>query len=170
MAQYLIDDNGGFAYVSPITTSSGVSDANKIAQTGSTGKFDESLLPDGIGADIVVAPASETLSAGAFVNLWNDSGTLKARNADASAGKTKKADGYVKAAVSSGANASVYKDGFNTQLSSLTIAGDYYLSATTPGAVTATAPTTATYISQHLGKATAATTLQVTIGKHVTRV
>lgn len=170
MAQYLIDDNGGFQYVTPITQSTGVSDANKIAQTGSDGKLDSSLFPDGIGADVQVAPASETLAAGAFVNLWNDSGTLKLRNADASGGKAKKAHGYVKAAVSSGANGTMYKDGFNSQLSSLTIAGDYYLSGTTPGAVTDTAPTTATYITQYLGKAVSATSMLVNIGPHITRV
>jgi len=158
--------NGVEEYV-PITTTTGVSDAGKIIATDANGKLDTSILPDGIGADVKVVVASEALTAGDFVNLWNDTDTIKARKADASQGFTKNADGYVKANVSQSANATVYFDGTNT-LTGLTIGSKYYLSATA-GTATATAPTTAGHIRQYLGKALSATELNIEIEEPILR-
>jgi hypothetical protein len=72
--------------------------------------------------------------------IYNDSGARvqKASNA----GKVTKADGFVLAAVSMGATATVYGPGqVNDQLSGLTIGETYYLG--TGGAVTATIPAAA---------------------------
>ncbi len=48
-------------------TSSGVGDADKIVALDATGKIDISLLPPGVGAEVVVAISSENLGAGDFV-------------------------------------------------------------------------------------------------------
>ena len=158
----------GIEELNPIDTSTGVSDAGKFIATNSEGKLGESFLPDGVGQNIKVLPASENLSAGDFVNIWSDAGTLKVRKADATSGFTKSADGYVKSAVTTGQNASVYFEGTNANLSGLTAGSKYYLH-TTAGGVTTTAPTTSGYIRQYLGKALSATELSVEIGEPIKR-
>ena len=157
----------GIKEYTPITTTTGASDAGKLIASGPDGKLAAEFLPDGIGADIKVVVASEALTAGDFVNLWNDSGTIKARKADASQGFTKFADGYVKANVASAANAPVYFDGTNT-LTGLTVGSKYYLSATA-GTVTTTIPTTTGHIYQYLGKAISTTELSVEIQEPILR-
>lgn len=140
-----------------ISESSGVGDADKLIATGSDGKIDSTLMPAGVAADTVVAPASENLSAGDWVNLWNDGGTLKVRKADATtAGK--EADGFVLTAVTAPANATVYREGTNSQQSGLTIGAEYWLS-TTAGQPTNTSPVADGNVSQFLGKAKSATEL-----------
>lgn len=151
-----------------ITQSSGAGDAGKLVGLDSTGKLDQSLMPVGIGADTKVIQASENLSAGDFVNVWNDSGTVKVRKADASAGVSKKADGFVLSAVSSGNNATVYFEGTNTQLSGLTGGSNYFLS-TTAGGATTTPPTTSGYIVQYLGKALSSSEISFEPGEPIIR-
>ena len=56
------------------------------------------------------------------------------RKADAATGK--RVDGFVLEAVSSGANGVCYFTGINNQLSGLTIGATYWLSDSTPGAIT----------------------------------
>ncbi len=114
------------------------------------------MMPTGIGADTAVIAASEALAAGDLVNVWNSTGA-KVRKADAStAGK--EAHGFVLAAVSNGANATVYFEGTDTQVTGLT-PGVQYLSAATPGAATGTAPSGTGQVVQRVGFATAATAL-----------
>lgn len=73
--------------------------------------------------------ASEALAAGAWINVWNSSGTTKAQNANATA-TAKPVHGYVLASVSSGGTANAYlQAGINTAVSGMT-AGDVYLSGT----------------------------------------
>lgn len=169
MAKYVSIDVNGLTEKAGITTTTGVSDANKLIETDSTGHIAEALLPTGIGADVKVAVASEALSAGDLVNLWSDAGTLKARKADATAGIAKSADGFVKSAVSLGANATVYLDGTNANLTGLTVGSQYYLSATA-GGVTTTIPTTSGYGYQYVGKASSATELIFEAGEAILRV
>lgn len=164
MAKYINIVNGIQTRETFIQTTSGAADADKPIATDSGGKLAEAFLPDGIGADIKVAPASEALSAGDLINLFDDSGTLKARKADASGGVAKKADGFVKSAVSSGQNAAVYLSGIITGLTGLTLGVNYYLSGATAGAVVSTAPTTDNYINQLVGKAISAT--EICFEKH----
>ena len=79
------------------------------------------------------------------------------RKADAtSPGKT--ADGFVIAAVSSGATGTAYFEGTNTQLTGLTPGAAYYLS-TTAGGVTTTPPSTSGQVVQFIGKALSDTEL-----------
>ncbi len=103
-------------------------------------------------ADTVSLTATESLAAGAWVNIYSGG----VRNADASGGNAKACDGFVLEAVSSGGSALVYKEGSNTQLSGLTLGAELYLSAT-PGVATSTPPSTATHIVQRVGKATGTT-------------
>ncbi|MGY2052973.1 hypothetical protein [Methylobacterium sp. JK268] len=138
------------------TVTGGVPNANKIVATGSAGTLDPTLFPAGIGQDIANYPTSEALAAGAQVNLYNNSGTLTARNADASAANGgKQSDGFVLSAVTSGGTAAVYRNGgLNTGVTGLTPGSDYWLG--TGGAVTATQNTTAGQTDQYIGKASAA--------------
>lgn len=180
--KFLIN-NAGVATEQPaLTTSAGAADANKlpalnasgilddtivnasttsaadvIIKAGADGKMDTSFLPSGVGAATESIVASEALSAGSFVNIWDNAGTSNVRLADAST-SGKEANGYVLAAVSSGAVATVYFSDTNTQVTSLTV-GVQYLSATTPGAATSTAPTGSGQLVQILGKAISATKL-----------
>ena len=123
-------------------------------------------MPVGIGADSKILPASENLAAGDLVNVWTDTGTAKARKADATvAGK--EANGFVLAAVTLGQNATVYFDGTNTQLSGLTPGAVYYLS-TTAGGVTTTPPSGSGNVVQRVGRAVSATELTFEPGEPIT--
>lgn len=163
-----LDGSGGITEVEGTVTSAGAGNAGDLVALDSGGKLDESVMPTGIGADVAVVASSENLAAGDFVNLWNDGGTIKARKADASGGVAKKADGFVLANVTSPANATVYFEGQNDELSGLTVGSIYYLSAT-PGVGTATVPTTAGHIRQVLGKAVSATVMTTEIDEPIIR-
>lgn len=147
-----------YTQVQALVTSAGAGDSGKIVALDSTGKLDVSVMPVGIGAETIAVIASEALSAGNFVNIWNNAGTLNVRKADATT-NGKPAHGFVLAAVSSAGTATVYTlSQTNTQLSSLTPGSDYFL-ATTAGGVITPAPSTAGNIVQYLGTAHAATAL-----------
>jgi hypothetical protein len=153
--KYIKNNSGQLAEVEATVSSTGATEAGKIVALDGSGKLDVSTLPTGIGATTKVAATTENLSAGNLVNLFNDGGTIKARKADASNGR--RAHGFVLTGVTSPNNATVYLDGTITGLTGLTPGAPYYLSGATAGAATATAPTTATYISQEIGIALSAT-------------
>jgi hypothetical protein len=158
--------------VEAITTSAGSGDAGKIPALDSTGRFDSSMMPVGIGADTGTYESSENLTAGDFVNVYNDAGTTKVRKADAStASAARRANGFVLANVTSPANATVYFEGQNTQLSGLTAGTTYALSHTTPGGVVALASATATagHILQVLGDAVGTTVISTEIAQPIVR-
>jgi hypothetical protein len=136
--------------------SAGAGDAGKIVALDSTGRVDSSMMPVGIGADTQAITTSEALAAGDLVNIWNSTG-VKARKADASV-SGKEAMGFVLAAASSGASATVYFEGTNTQVTGQT-PGLVFLSATTPGLATATAPSGTGQVVQRVGYATGTTSL-----------
>ncbi len=151
--------------------SAGAGDAGKVVALDSTGKLDSSVMPTGIGADVAVIEATENLAAGDFVNIYDSTGP-KVRKADATtAAAGKQAHGFVIAGVTSGQNATVYFEGSNGQLSSLTPGATYVLSHTTPGGVTilASATTTAGHILQPLGVAISTTAVNVEIAKPIVR-
>lgn len=134
------------------------STADAIVAMDASGHIDVSVLPSGIGAEVVVCPASENLVSGNMVNLWNNSGAINARKADATT-NGKPAHGFVLANVTAPANATVYiASQTNTALSSLTIGADYYL-GTTPGAVQSTPPASAGNVVQYVGTAHSATAM-----------
>lgn len=153
--KYLKNSGGQLAEVEATVSSTGATEAGKIVALDGSGKLDVSTLPTGIGATTKVAATTENLSAGNLVNLFNDSGTVKARKADASNGR--RAHGFVLTGTTSPNNATVYLDGTITGLTGLTPGAAYYLSGSTAGAATATAPSTAGYISQEIGIALSAT-------------
>ena len=127
MAQGFIARVGGkFKQVFAILTSAGAADSGKIPALDATGKLDSSFLPTGIGANSVVAVASEAIGAGKFVNLYSNAGALGMRLADNSNGR--EAWGYVTAAVTSGASGTAYRlNTVNANLTGLTPGGSYWL-------------------------------------------
>lgn len=156
--KYLKRGNGTLDEVEGTVESTGVSEAGKIVALNSQGVLDESVMPTGIGADLAIIPCSEGLSAGDFVNIWNDAGTTKVRKADAS-DPAKRCDGFVLDGTSvTGDNTTVYFEGKNNQCSGLTGGTIQYLS-TTPGKSTEVIPSTSGYIVQVLGKAISETSV-----------
>lgn len=155
---YLNRVAGRFKQLLALQTSAGAADADKIVSTGADGRLDLSLLPSGTGPLTKAIVASEALAANDLVNLWNDAGTIKARKADAdSAGMH--AHGFVKAAFAAAATATVY---FNSEISGLTgkTPGAYQYLGAAAGTMVETPPTGAGVISQIVGVATSATTVQ----------
>lgn len=147
-----------------VQTSTGVPNAGDLVSLDDTGRIDGSMMPVGIGADTAVIAASEALAAGDWVNVWNSTGA-KVRKADATtAGK--EAHGFVLAAVANGANATVYFEGTNTQVTGQT-AGPVFLQ-TTAGAGGATAPSAAGNVVQRVGIALSTTTVNFEAGVPVT--
>lgn len=153
--KYLASIAGQRTEVEATVTSAGAGNAGDIVALDGTGKLDNSVLPTGVGPEVVVLASSENLTAGDFVNIWNDSGTPKARKADATS-VGKEANGFVLANVTSPANATVYLAGINNQVSGLTGGTNYFLSASTPGGIVSTAPSTAGNVVQYIGKASGA--------------
>ena len=82
-----------------------------VALDETTGKLDPSVLPTGVGPDIKIMEAAEALSAGDYINIFDDGGTEKARLADRSNGR--EAHGFVKSAFAMGAMATVFFEGAN---------------------------------------------------------
>lgn len=148
---------GGSTEIVP-ATSGGGGDADKIPALDASGQLAQGMMPTGVGPETQIVNASEILAAGDFVNFWDDAGTVKARKADATT-DGKRAHGFVIAGVAAAAPATVYVDGANDQLSSLTLGARYFLDAATAGGVNATAPSTAGNLVQALGVAVSATTV-----------
>ncbi|MFA5262350.1 MAG: hypothetical protein WC378_00895 [Opitutaceae bacterium] len=151
----------------PIDTSAGASSAGLIVKTNSSGQIDVTMMPTGTDIKSLSMPTSENLSSGNFVNVYFNVGTLTARKADATA-VGKKAHGFVLAASTSPAANIVYFEGMCSGQSALTLGTDYFLSATTPGTPTATAPSSSGNIVQSLGTAMSATTIASYPGMPIT--
>ena len=154
--KYLYNNAGITTEKTATTSSTGASDAGKIIALDAAGKLDTSFMPTGIGPDTASIVASEALSAGDLVNIWNSSGAFKVRKADATS-VGKEAHGFVKTSVSNGASATVYFEGSNDVVTGLS-PGNQFLS-TTPGLVTATAPSSSGNVVQVVGFATSSTSL-----------
>jgi hypothetical protein len=122
--QTIVD--GFFRLLDFLVVSSGAADAGKPVAVGADGRLDSSVMPLGIGAQTISAPASEALGAGKFVNFYSNAGVFSVRLADNS--NNRRADGFVTEAVADAATATVYPiDGVNAELSGLTIGGHYWL-------------------------------------------
>lgn len=134
----------------------GSGNENKIPALDSTGRLDATMMPVGVVPEVVDLPTSDNLTAGDFVNIYNNAGTATARKADATtAGK--ECYGFVLAATTAPATAKVYTEGVNTQVTGAT-PGLVFLS-TTAGGFTSTAPSSAGNSVQRIGVATSATTI-----------
>ena len=150
-----LNTDGSFLEVNPPSISSGPTSAGMIPALSSTGQLDISFMPTGVGADTQVMIASESLSAGAFVNIYNNAGVVTARNALA-ADNTKPARGFVLNAVAASGQATVYVRGLNYQapLNGMTVANigaNVFLSSATSGEATTTIPTATGSIAQVIG-------------------
>ncbi len=155
---YLARIAGRIKQIAAVVVSSGASNDGDLVALDATGKIDVSVLPAGVGQNTVSAATSEAMSAGDLVNLWNDSGTIKARKADGTS-EGKEVHGFLKASYSSGATATVYLPGnVMTGLTGLTPGARQYLS-TTPGALTETPLNSANNVHQMVGIASSATTV-----------
>ena len=139
-----------------INSSAGSGDANKIVATTSAGTINANMLPEGIGADTRSVVASENLTGGDMVNLFDDTGTISARRADNS--NNRPAHGYVLEGVTATESGDVYFTGTISGLTGLTIGADHYLGTT--GAATTTAPSAQGTIVQAVGVALSATELR----------
>lgn len=165
MAQKFLARQGGkTVQVEAIDTSAGAADAGRMPALGSDGRLSPTMMPLGVGAETQLIDASESLSAGAFVNIWSDSGDILVRLADNGNGRP--ADGYVQTAVGIAQSAVVYPlDGVNSNMSNLVPGAEYWLGAA--GGVTAVPldendPLNSNKISQFLGKAKSETELITT--------
>lgn len=157
--------SGVLTEVFGVQTSAGVANAGDIVALDDTGRIDNTMMPVGIGADTAQLVASEALTGGNWINVWNDAGTAKMRKADGTvAGK--EVDGFVLAAVSSGATGTAYFEGTNTQVTGQT-PGSVFLQ-TTPGLCGATVPSASGNVVQRVGTAVSATAVNFERGTPVT--
>lgn len=164
--KYLINNAGTVTEARATQTSAGAGDADKIVALDSSGRLSETMMPVGMAADVLTAVTSENIAAGDFVNVYDNAGVPTVRKADAS-NPLKLAHGFVLAAVTSPANATVYFEGRNTQVSAMVGGTNVFLSGITPGRATATAPTTGGHIVQALGLAVATTEINVEIDRPI---
>lgn len=149
--------NGQKQVETALTESTGNNDAGKIIALNTEGKVDPSMLPESQETADILA-TTENLSAGDFINIYDDSGKASVRLADNSNGRI--AHGFVKASASAGANVSVYTLGLtNANLSSLVIGSRCYLGTAGKAIQTPLNESLASnkgYISQYLGIAKSA--------------
>jgi hypothetical protein len=138
-------------------TSAGAGDAGKLAALDSAGKLSSTMMPVGIGVDSLTLTTSEVIAAGDFVNIWNSTGA-KVRKADA-ATSGKEAHGFVLVGAGSGASVDVFFEGTNTAATGTPTAGVVFLSASTPGQPTNTAPSASGNVVQRIGFATSSTSV-----------
>lgn len=155
MANYLAPHSSGIPQSTEFTaTSAGVADAGKAVALNSSGVIDDTMF-GAIARASRTANCGEDIAAGDRIYI-DSSGDV--RKAIATSEATL-ATGYVEESVTTGNPIKYYTDGTQTGLSGLTADTRMFLSATTPGAATATAPTAATTFVQSLGKAPSATEL-----------
>ena len=156
--------SGVITEVFGVQSSAGAGNAGDVPVLDESGRLDNSMMPVGIGADTAVIAASESLAAGNWVNIWNDTGTAKVRKADATtAGK--EVHGFVLSAVTSGNPATVYFEGTNTQVTGQT-PGPVYLQ-TTAGTGGTTVPSASGNLVQQVGVALSATSVNFERGTPV---
>lgn len=156
--RYIAMVAGRLKQMAAVVTSAGAGNDGDLVALDPSGKLDASVLPVGLGQNTISAVTSEAIAAGNLVNLYNVSGTLTARKADATT-EGKEAHGFVKAAFANAATATIYTGGnYLTGLTGMTPGARQYL-ATTAGARTETAPSTANNVVQMVGVASSASSL-----------
>lgn len=138
-----------------ISASAGAGDAGKIVKLDGGGKLDGTMMPAGVAAETRAMTASEALSAGDLVNFHNNAGTINMRKADADAAR--EANGFVLAAVLSGASGTVYpEENVISGLAGLTPGATQFL-GTAAGARVEACPTGTGVLAQIVGVALSAT-------------
>lgn len=162
--KYIINSDGVLAEQPALVTSAGASDAQRIPALNTSGTLDPSLFPVDVAAPSASIIASEAISAGDFVNVFDSSGA-HVRRADAST-TGKHAMGFVKLPYNAGDTATVYFAGANTFVTGQ-IPGDVYLN-TIPGKATSTPPSGSGNIVQTIGFATSATSINFKANSPIT--
>lgn len=159
--QFMSRINGRDTQVNPISTSAGAAQAGKIPKTNADGYLDASLMPpEVLSTNIKMILSAEAISAGKYVNIYDDAGTPKVRLADAT--NDRPAHGFVRDAFISGAQAKVVFEGKNDDLTALVAGSRVFLGAA--GGVTVTPPSAPTsLISQLLGVAISSTEIDTDI-------
>jgi len=156
--------SGKLKAIQGVVTSAGAVNDGDLAVLDSTGRFDITTMPVGVGADVqsIVVEEVAGLAAGDYVNVFDNAGTPKVRLADNSNGRD--AHGFVKATFADAATAIVYFEGANNDLSGL-VAGQRVYLGTSGGVITTPlVPITDTgKIHQYLGKAISATEVNTDI-------
>ncbi len=154
--KYIYNNAGTLTEKAAVQTSAGAGNSGNIPALNSSGVLDNTFMPPGIVPATVSVVSSENLSAGNLVNIYNNAGTANVRKADATtAGK--EAHGFVIAATTSPAAATVYFSDNNASITGAT-PGTQYLS-TTAGGITTTAPSASGNVVQRVGFASSATNL-----------
>lgn len=135
-------------------------EAGDIVGLDGTGRISQTMMPVGVAADTATITASEDLSAGDWVNVYDNGGEANVRKADA-AQIGRDATGFVLQAVIivSDANAEVYFEGQNNQVTGMTAGSPVYLSDGSPGGGTHTAPIASGSSVQKTGRAISITSV-----------
>lgn len=156
MGDFLKLISGEMVEANAVAVSTGAGDAGEIVKLGAGGKIHPSMIEGGIENRSMTA--SEALSGGDLINIWDDAGTAKMRKADADNGRP--VDGFVLEAVANGAVGTVYlEEAIISGLAGLTVSATYWLS-TVAGAIATASPTGNNVLSQIVGKALSATELR----------
>lgn len=156
--KFLTKGSGVLAEAQAINTSAGAGSEGKIPCLGADGRLNENMMPSGVSAETVTCKAGTGgLAENDVVYIHLVTVTLTADKADAT-DATKRAQGYVKAAVNEGDDATVYLDG-ELPGTGLTPGAKYYLT-TTPGTVSVTAPSASGNMVQCVGEAVSATEIK----------
>ena len=145
--------------------SSGVPNAGEIPALDANGKLDQSLMPAGVAPDTTVLDASEALAAGDYLNMWDDTGTMKLRLADNS--NDRRAHGFTKEAVALGNPVIMFRETTNSFRTGQTVGTRQYLG--TLGQSTESTPT-GSVILQYLGTAHSATEINIELSDEIVRV
>lgn len=152
------DGTGGMIEVEAADSSAGAGDAGEVVALDSTGRISDTMMPVGIGADTATLPTTDDLSAGDFVNIYDDTSVATIRKADATT-SGKEAVGFVLAVTTQPNDAIVYFEGINDQVTGLTVGAMQFLDDTVAGGTTETAPSATGNVVQKLGRAISTTAI-----------
>ena len=150
-----LNTDGSLLEIAPDLTSGGASSSGHIPALDANGKLNVSFMPTGIGGDTLTATATETITVGSFVNIYNNGGVLSVRNAIA-ADNTKPANGFVLTGYTSTQAALVYLQGADNLIAlgtfiAANVGTKVFLSPTVAGGCQIAIPTTTGQIAQVLG-------------------
>lgn len=147
MAKYLhVFDSvaNAFKLMLGAQSSAGVADAGKIVALNASGQIDNTMLPS---SSLDSAIASEAISAGDAVNVWDNVGTRNVRKADNTNGR--RCDGFAATSAAASASCTFDTDGGRTAVTGVVLASTYYLGAA--GAIVTTPTTTVGHQLQKVG-------------------
>lgn len=167
-----LDLNSGRPRLNAFATTGGGGDANKPAQLNASGTWPVAMIPTGIpvanidgaaGEDKKAVAVGSDVTAGQYVNLYDDAGTLKCRPADNS--NNQPAHGFVKDSVTAGSNVDVWFDGENGNVTPTTVGAEQFLG--TSGAITETVPSSSGELVQRLGVALSLSAMETEIAEPI---